>query len=36
MYPIRARNLLVRLRTAAVNTVRGLVKPYGYRVTEPS
>jgi transposase len=29
---IRARNLLVRLRTAAVNAVRGLVKPCGYRL----
>ena len=29
---IRARNLLVRLRTAAVNAVRGLAKPCGYRL----
>jgi transposase len=28
---IRARNLVVRLRTAAVNAVRGLAKPCGYR-----
>jgi transposase len=28
---IRARNLMVRLRTAAVNSVRGLAKPCGYR-----
>ena len=28
---IRARNLIVRLRTAAVNAVRGLAKPCGYR-----
>ena len=27
---IRARNLIVRLRTAAVNSVRGLAKPRGY------
>jgi len=27
---IRARNLMVRLRTAAVNSVRGLAKPCGY------
>jgi transposase len=29
---IRARNLMVRLRTAAVNSVRGLAKPCGYRL----
>ena len=29
---IRARNLMVRLRTAAVNAVRGLAKPCGYRL----
>ena len=29
---IRARNLLVRLRTAAVNAVRGLTKSCGYRM----
>src|ERR1017187_5942704 len=29
---IRARNLIVRLRTAAVNSVRGLAKPCGYRL----
>ena len=28
---VRARNLIVRLRTAAVNAVRGLAKPCGYR-----
>jgi transposase len=33
---IRARNLLVRLRTAAVNAVRGLVKPCGYRLPASS
>ena len=29
---IRARNLIVRLRTAAVNSERGLAKPCGYRL----
>src|SRR5260370_12668954 len=29
---IRARNLIVRLRTAAANSVRGLAKPSGYRL----
>ena len=29
---VRARDVLVRLRTAAVNAVRGLVKPCGVRV----
>jgi transposase len=29
---IRARNLIVRLRTGAVNAVRGLAKPCGYRL----
>src|SRR6266478_1035703 len=29
---IRARNLIVRLRTAAVNAVRGLTKACGYRM----
>ena len=29
---IRARDSLVRLRTAAVNSVRGLAKPCGYRL----
>lgn len=33
---IRARNLLVRLRTAAVNAVRGLAKPCGYRLPASS
>jgi transposase len=33
---IRARNLLVRHRTAAVNAVRGLVKPCGYRLPASS
>src|SRR6266702_2280009 len=33
---IRARDLLVRLRTAAVNTVRGLMKPCGYRLPASS
>src|SRR6202045_266196 len=33
---IRARNLIVRLRTAAVNAVRGLAKPCGYRLPAPS
>src|SRR6201987_5478623 len=33
---IRARNLVVRLRTAAVNAVRGLAKPCGYRLPAPS
>src|ERR1700678_1788201 len=33
---IRARNLLVRLRTAAVNSVRGLAKPCGYRLPASS
>src|SRR5271170_6099281 len=29
---IRARDVLVRLRTSAVNSVRGLAKPCGYRL----
>ena len=33
---IRARNLMVRLRTAAVNAVRGLAKPCGYRLPASS
>src|ERR1022692_544956 len=33
---IRARNLIVRLRTAAVNSVRGLAKPCGYRLLASS
>jgi transposase len=33
---IRARDLLVRLRTAAVNAVRGLMKPCGYRLPASS
>ena len=33
---IRARDLLVRLRTAAVNTVRGLTKSCGYRMPASS
>jgi transposase len=33
---IRARELLVRLRTAAVNAVRGLTKACGYRMPAPS
>ena len=33
---IRARNLVVRLRTAAVNAVRGLAKPCGYRLPASS
>jgi hypothetical protein len=33
---IRARNLIVRLRTAAVNAVRGLDKPCGYRLPASS
>src|ERR1700678_3800905 len=33
---IRARNLIVRLRTAAVNSVRGLAKPCGYRLPASS
>ena len=33
---IRARDLLVRLRTAAVNAVRGLAKPCGYRLPASS
>src|SRR6202011_5530458 len=33
---IRARNLIVRLRTAAVNAVRGLAKPCGYRLPASS
>jgi transposase len=33
---IRARNLIVRLRTAAVNAVRGLAKPCGYRLPPSS
>jgi transposase len=33
---IRARNLIVRLRTAAVNAVRGLARPCGYRLPATS
>ena len=33
---IRARNLIVRLRTATVNAVRGLAKPCGYRLPASS
>ena len=33
---IRARHLMVRLRTAAVNAVRGLAKPCGYRLPASS
>jgi transposase len=33
---IRARNLIVRLRTAAVNAVRGLATPCGYRLPASS
>jgi transposase len=33
---IRARDLLVRLRTAAVNAVRGLTKSYGHRMPASS
>jgi len=33
---IRARNLIVRLRTGAVNAVRGLEKPCGYRLPASS
>jgi transposase len=33
---IRARNLVVRPRTAAVNAVRGLAKPCGYRLPASS
>ena len=33
---IRTRNLIVRLRTAAVNAVRGLAKPCGYRLPASS
>jgi transposase len=33
---IRARNLMVRLRTAAVNAVRGLAKPCSYRLPASS
>ena len=33
---IRARNLIVRLRIAAVNAVRGLAKPCGYRLPASS
>ena len=33
---IRARNLIVRPRTAAVNSVRGLAKPCGYRLPASS
>src|ERR1700730_13494428 len=33
---IRARNLIVRVRTAAVNSVRGLAKPCGYRLPASS
>jgi transposase len=33
---IRARNLVVRLRTSAVNAVRGLAKPCGYRLPASS
>ena len=32
---IRARNLVVRLRTGAVNAVRGLAKSCGYRLPAP-
>jgi hypothetical protein len=32
---IRARDVLVRLRTGAVNSVRGLAKPCGYRACRP-
>jgi transposase len=33
---VRARNLIVRLQTAAVNSVRGLAKPCGYRLPASS
>src|ERR1700691_5269359 len=33
---IRARDALVRLRTSAVNSVRGLAKPCGYRLPASS
>ncbi len=33
---IRARDLIVRLRTAAVNAVRGLTKSCGYRMPASS
>jgi transposase len=33
---IRARDVLVRLRTGAVNSVRGLAKPCGYRLPASS
>src|SRR3984885_14438794 len=33
---IRARDVLVRLRTSAVNSVRGLAKPCGYRLPASS
>jgi transposase len=33
---IRARNLIVRLRTAEVNFLRGLAKPCGYRLPASS
>src|SRR6201993_1642128 len=33
---IRARDLMVRLRTAAVNAVRGLTKSWGYRMPASS
>jgi hypothetical protein len=33
---VRARNLIVRLRTAAVNAVRGQAKPRGYRLPASS
>jgi transposase len=33
---IRARDALVRLRTGAVNSVRGLAKPCGYRLPASS
>jgi transposase len=33
---IRARRLIVRLRTGAVNAVRGLAKPCGYRLPASS
>jgi transposase len=33
---IRARNVIVRLRTAAVNSVRGLAKPCGHRLPATS
>src|SRR6202167_2559621 len=33
---IRARDVLVRLRTSAVNSVRGMAKPCGYRLPASS